>query len=716
MAKTFSRKKELPEGYYLSHFQVLVDFYSKNYGFGFSSRIDTFLSKYNSLSEMEKRLIIRLANLKSNFHKPNEVTYSDIPNTKKVFESITSVNFLSPLKEEHTVDLIENLNKDSLMEVLEENSIPCKKSWKKEKLLSLSMKIDKNVLCQWANKYYLTESFVFEIELLRFLYFGHYSRDLSLFSLRDLGIRKTSEFEITESTLFDSYNVAEEEYIYAKMYKDLKKKSVPWITNTYGDQKNLLPPKIDFYKSGIYFNRLLLELSRIDKFTKETINNFLSLASGHPARMKRARLLYKDNQKDLSRESVIDIIDSPTCDEEFLEAQDFLNLKFGEQKKSQLSILLDKAKVLKLDDSYRSRVEKGVISALKNDKTDLFFAENNLWIGLFSILFWDELFQGMNNEFERVPRMLVIGTFYEKNKCTLIEKTNNLFSKETRFRIIKTFTENYGKKNNLFRWRKNILEKLLKIIDAKPSGLPNFLLEMAKNYTKFKSGFPDLISISDNEFKLIEVKGEGDVLRRNQLAILSKLESYGFSVEVLKVEFIFDPNQTYVVVDVETTGGRAHDHRVIEIGAVKIRNFEIIDEFSTLIDPERSIPPFITRLTGITQNCVIDAPKFSEIAQDFLDFCEGSIFAAHNVSFDYSFIRAEFQRLNRRFQFPRFCTCARARTYLKGPKSYGLASICEYFGIELNNHHRALCDARAAGSILMLINEKRLKAAKEEAA
>ena len=83
---------------------------------------------------------------------------------------------------------------------------------------------------------------------------------------------------------------------------------------------------------------------------------------------------------------------------------------------------------------------------------------------------------------------------------------------------------------------------------------------------------------------------------------------------------MIDPNQIYVVVDVETTGGRAGLHRMTDIGAVKVQNGQIINEFQTLLNPERSIPAFITKLTGITQDMVKDAPLFGQIADDFQSF------------------------------------------------------------------------------------------------
>ena len=126
-----------------------------------------------------------------------------------------------------------------------------------------------------------------------------------------------------------------------------------------------------------------------------------------------------------------------------------------------------------------------------------------------------------------------------------------------------------------------------------------------------------------------------------------------------------------------------------------------------MINPQRSISPFITKLTGITNEMVRDAPLFAEIADSLLDFMGDGIFVAHNVNFDYGFISQEYTRLDRRFRFPKFCTCAGMRRHYPGHRSYSLGSLCGIYEISLEHHHRALCDAEAAARLLNLINRKR---------
>ena len=162
-----------------------------------------------------------------------------------------------------------------------------------------------------------------------------------------------------------------------------------------------------------------------------------------------------------------------------------------------------------------------------------------------------------------------------------------------------------------------------------------------------------------------------------------------------------------VIFDVETTGGRGENHRVTEIGAVKVRDGRIIDRFQTLLNPQRNIPANIIRLTGITPAMVETAPCFADIADEFETFMGQSIFVAHNVEFDYRFIASEFRRIGRPFRYPKLCTCASMRKLYPGHRSYSLAELCRAFDIPLRQHHRALCDAEAAAELLLLVNEKR---------
>jgi DNA polymerase-3 subunit epsilon len=150
----------------------------------------------------------------------------------------------------------------------------------------------------------------------------------------------------------------------------------------------------------------------------------------------------------------------------------------------------------------------------------------------------------------------------------------------------------------------------------------------------------------------------------------------------------------YAIVDVETTGGDFKRDRIIEIAIVIHNGKEILDRFESLINPERSIPYNISRLTGIVQEMVVDAPYFYEVAKEIVLKTEDCIFVAHNVRFDYNFVRYEFERLGYTFSKKRLCTVKLARRTL-GLKSCSMDSLSQYFDIQVENRHRAMGDAAA---------------------
>jgi len=155
------------------------------------------------------------------------------------------------------------------------------------------------------------------------------------------------------------------------------------------------------------------------------------------------------------------------------------------------------------------------------------------------------------------------------------------------------------------------------------------------------------------------------------------------------------PDRKYAIIDVETTGGSARNERLTEI-AIAIHDGEkVIDTFESLINPERPIPPFIQRLTGITDAMVEDAPFFYEIARRIVEMTEGCIFVAHNVKFDYLFIRSEFERLGYSYQRRQLCTKQLSKKLFPEIGRYSLDRLISHFNIHADIRHRAMADVLA---------------------
>lgn len=151
----------------------------------------------------------------------------------------------------------------------------------------------------------------------------------------------------------------------------------------------------------------------------------------------------------------------------------------------------------------------------------------------------------------------------------------------------------------------------------------------------------------------------------------------------------------YAIVDIETTGGNASGSRITEITILIHDGEKVIDRFETLVNPQREIPLQIFALTGINNEMVKDAPIFGDIAKTVWEFLENRIFVAHNVNFDYSFIKHQLEQEGFKFSATKLCTVRMSRKIRPGFHSYSLGNLCNILGIHIQNRHRAGGDAEA---------------------
>ena len=168
----------------------------------------------------------------------------------------------------------------------------------------------------------------------------------------------------------------------------------------------------------------------------------------------------------------------------------------------------------------------------------------------------------------------------------------------------------------------------------------------------------------------------------------------------------------FVVFDIETTGLNKEKCKIIEIGAVKIQDGEIIDRWSTFVNPKTKIPSEITNLTSITDSMVRDASVFSEQIDDFLKFCEGCVMVAHNANFDMGFMKEEAKNCGRSFDLPYLDTLILARCMYKSLPNHKLDTLCRHLNVILAHHHRAVDDTEATAQAFVKMLEE-LKASEK---
>ena len=160
-------------------------------------------------------------------------------------------------------------------------------------------------------------------------------------------------------------------------------------------------------------------------------------------------------------------------------------------------------------------------------------------------------------------------------------------------------------------------------------------------------------------------------------------------------------------IDLETTGGMAAHHRVIEVGIVLLDGGRVVDEWSSLVHPGIRIPASIASFTGIDDDMVADAPRFADVSGEVRRRLEGRIFVAHNARFDYGFIRTEFRRLGARFAAPVLCTVKLSRSLFAEHARHNLDVLIERFGLSCSARHRALGDAQVLPALLAAMERDR---------
>lgn len=164
--------------------------------------------------------------------------------------------------------------------------------------------------------------------------------------------------------------------------------------------------------------------------------------------------------------------------------------------------------------------------------------------------------------------------------------------------------------------------------------------------------------------------------------------------------------EMYAIVDIETTGGKFNEEGITEIAIYRYDGDKVIDKFSSLVNPEKEIQPFVQRLTGINSKMLINAPKFYELAKRIIDITTDCIIVAHNADFDYRMLRTEFQRLGYTYERKSICTVTLAQKLLPEAPSYKLGKLVRSLGIPITDAHRAQGDAMATVELFKLLLAK----------
>ncbi len=715
--------KTLPEKYYLSHFFELVRFIEATSQHLLTPAQQHQLTQVQGLTEPALCLLVRIVNRKSRFVLWSQLDYAEIPDRDAALAELTAQQLVLPATSAPLVDLLPELNKSQLQAICVSANVAAlpAASAKKQLWYECAM-ANRNSIASSSNDIcqdYLYSGFRALFEFCLFLYFGHLGGTLAQFAMRDLGVLKTMATSSSPSlnAHFDQLAEAQSGYYYSQQLKELKH----WDDAAKQQAAQGLLSEARVAAVGSYasdkFDLLSYKLG-LQLLEQDQAQGLALLAlSGHAsAQEKRIRLLFKQGELAACQQLLNAILDDGSDEHLVFFAQDFLRLKFSAERTSLLTEMLRRAApAIALDEAFVGSPEQGVIDYYQRQGITAIHGENQIWRALFCLTFWPELYQDdksqLSNEFALLPKTIKDNTFYTTFAAQIEARLTQLQSPAAfKTWLVQQVAQHYGKPNGFMFWYDDLLQDLTLLVDHAPSSaLTNYLRLMSQQYLSVKDGYPDLIGVKDGQLFAQEIKGPGDSLRRNQWVRIQQLNQAGFAVSIQPVVWQLDPQQPYVIVDVETTGGHKDYDRITEIAMVKVVAGKVVDTFSSLVNPLRHIPQRITALTGISNQMVADAPEFAQLAHVVDEFSQGAIFVAHNVNFDMGMVKAEFTRYGLDYRRAKLCTVVLARKWLPGYDSYSLANICAARGINLQGHHRALNDALATAELFIEINVLRMQ-------
>lgn len=705
-------RKTLPERYYLDHFYEFLQFFEGANRPLVDTKTAAFIEAFHALDKDDQCLIVRAANRKYPVVVSKTFDYAEINEPLERLTRLREAGWFTSISQGDSYSLGQAMTKSDLLMLLKDNGCQASSTLAKQALideLAGVMARQPLAVMDELNEQYLLRAYDAPLSYLLFLYFGHTRGRLNQFSMRDLGVMRTRQDVSQQLARFEGQDAARGAFYFARQLTAFKQLNEEEKAHFSLDTDVTVHCPI----GQDYRDRVLFQVGSywLAKDAPKALA-YLQQAGSDQAQEKWLRESYKLGHKDAVQQALEAIIDDPASDTLLAFAEDFYARKFDRKRTSTLTDMLrDATHVVQLDDIHNQSVEQGVISYYRRQGLAAYRAENQPWRMLFGLLFWDWLYGewGLVSEFDRRPQVLRYNDFYDRFGSDIEQHLNKYCaSADTLHRyLLKQASAHYSKVNSIFMWRQGLPESLKILLEYTcMDNLRQFLVLMCKDYASLRDGFPDILVVDNNTLRFEEIKAPGDQLRRNQLITIQRLRQCGFEVGITQVNWYHDPMQPYVVVDIETTGGQSAYHRITEVGMVKLIGGEEVARWQSLINPQRHIPSRITQLTGISDDMVAGAPVFAEVAEDIEAFTKDSVFVAHNVNFDYGFIKQEFARLDLDFKRPKFCTCARMRKAFPGLKSYGLGALSAHFDIRLENHHRALDDAQAAAELLRLIQSK----------
>jgi DNA polymerase-3 subunit epsilon len=607
------KRPDLPVYYYHDHFVEMLAFVRAIYGSILTDEHDVFVNRFEHLSKDAQCLLIRMVNRRGTIFNRSLFRYAEISDLEQAADDLLACGQARFLKTQDYSTFAACLPKDVLISGAKAaGRTDVRVSWPKAKLANYFLaQVPFEVAAEHcgASKFIALDN-IRPLEFLLYLYFGKTENDLKNFALRDLGIMRTNKLTSFKPRFTDG-DEARACFHYSRLLDRLEVKSLgvyrDAVTDIFGG-----PVCPSDYAADLRSRAAWQVGQFFEKRAETDLAKQLYRAGSSPQCNERlVRLLYGAGNKEDAEDLLRRMIDDPASDGEFVFATDFYARKFGGRQTGSCTELLRAGITITVDDVYRGNPEAGVAGVMRRMGYRVFFTENTLWHSLVGLLFWDELFESelLHSSFDWVPHCLKDGSFAHRFATQINDKLDAVRSGNALNLLLRPIASKLGRPNGVFGWDYVDIDALRALLSgADGEGIATILLSLCQNFRAMRDGFPDLMLEKDGAVSFMEIKAEGDAIRRNQLTRLRQLGNAGIRAEIGRVDYRFDPDQDYVVVDVETTGGWASGDRITEIGAVKIRNHQVVDEWHSLVNPQRAIPAKITQITGITNEMIRGAP------------------------------------------------------------------------------------------------------------
>ncbi|WP_128544779.1 VRR-NUC domain-containing protein [Larkinella soli] len=551
---------ELPPKYYLEYFRYLIGFVRRMYGHLLNEDENDFIRRFDELTEDAQCLFVRFSNRRGIFFRVNKLQYKEIDELPAALGELLIHGFAERLNPHHELmgaDALNTFTKPELLSLLPlepEELKPLSKE-KKENIVRYALQeldFAEIVTSLTTHETVVKVKFEAEVMMLKYLFFGNRSSDMTEFVIRDLG-----------KVTFERYD---ESKLTARFFnrKEVEDKLLISLTNEeFHELKEAEAPPEDIYNWFMNWNESRPELTEIaipgyarlvtrvggflerQKLPEQAMQVY-QLTDKVPARERRVRLLFRSGLIDEALALCDEMAVTPQNAEERYFAQDFREkiLSAGEKKRSRKATtrFLSDSESVGVPAIYRHHVEAGVMNHFLEEGWEAAFTENYPWRGLFGLVFWDIIYdanvQAIHHPLQRAPSDFYLPDFYLKRENLLKLRLAELKTRDDwKARIEKTYYDKYGITNVLVDWNEELLSLTLQMARLlEPEQLGLVMLEMSRNLRENTRGFPDLLVWNEEgHYEFVEVKSPTDHLGAQQLHWLEFFQTIGVKAGVLRV-------------------------------------------------------------------------------------------------------------------------------------------------------------------------------------